>query len=60
MNSYEIDLDSIPADKSHVLQKRTKINPKKILEMVSENEYDVMMFMMLCTSKYMQTRQISP
>ena len=48
-----------PADRIHVLQNRTKINPE-ILEMVSEYEYDVMMFMTSYTSRYIQTKQSSP
>ena len=56
---YKIDLNGFPANRIHVLQNRTKINPK-ILEMVSEYEYDVMMFMMLCTSTYIhkQSKQV--
>ena len=50
MDSHKVDLNSFPANRIHVLQNRTKINPK-ILEMVSEYEYDVVMFMMLCTNK---------
>ena len=54
---YEVDLYSIPVSGCHVLQNRTKINPK-ILEMVSGYEYDVMMFMMLCKSIYKQSKQV--
>ena len=52
-------MEIIPLDRIHVLQNRTKIN-LNILEMVSEYEYDVMMFMMLRTNKHIQTRHISP
>ena len=40
-NSYDIDLDSIPAGGSHVLQNKTKMN-LKILETVSLKCYGMM------------------
>ena len=57
--SHKADLDGISTSGNHDLQNRTKINPK-ILEMVSEYEYAVMMFMMLCTSIYIQTKKKIP